>query len=59
MKRFVCGDVVAGCDAHFESTTEDQILAEVAANARHAHGLSEVPPELVEQVRQHITLVAA
>ena len=51
MKQFACGDVVPGCDAVFVCSSEDEILAEVAAHAAAAHGIAEVPAELVEQVR--------
>jgi predicted small metal-binding protein len=51
MKKFRCGDVVAGCTATFEGD-EASVLAAVAAHARVDHGLAEVPPEMVAQVRQ-------
>jgi predicted small metal-binding protein len=54
MKTFACGDVVPGCDARFVCDTEDDVLAEVALHAGQRHGLTEVPPELVVQVRSHI-----
>lgn len=58
MKQFACGDVVPGCDAKFVCSTEEEILAAVAAHAATAHGLTDVPPELVEQVRDRILAVA-
>ena len=54
MKQFTCGDVVPGCEARWERDTDDEILGEVAAHARDAHGLDDVPPELVAQVRSRI-----
>ena len=54
MKRFVCGDVVPGCEAAFVSATDDEILVSVAAHATDAHGITPVPPEILEQVRSHI-----
>jgi predicted small metal-binding protein len=56
MKQFACGDVVPGCDARWVCSNEDQILAEVAAHAAEVHGLTEIPAELVEQVRDRITI---
>ena len=53
MKEFCCGDVVPGCTARFHGS-EDEILAAVAVHAREAHGLDEVTPELVAQVRAHL-----
>jgi predicted small metal-binding protein len=39
-------------------SSEDEILAEVAGHAAADHGMSQVPPEVVAQVRAHITTVA-
>lgn len=58
MKQFACGDVVPGCDATFAGATDDDILAAVAAHAGQDHGMSSVPPALVEQVRAAIREVA-
>ncbi len=55
MKEFACGSVVPGCDAKFTGDTEDEILSQVPAHAAEAHGMSEVPPEVVEQVKANIT----
>jgi predicted small metal-binding protein len=54
MKEFSCGAVVPGCDMKFEGDTEGSILEQVAAHAAKDHGMSEVPPEVVEQVRANI-----
>jgi predicted small metal-binding protein len=55
MKTFACGSVVPGCVATFEAATEQEILAQVAAHARHDHGMDEVPPPVVEQVLANIS----
>ena len=54
MKTFACGSVVPGCTASFHAETTDEILAAVAVHARDDHGLAEVSPELVAQVRANI-----
>ena len=54
MKQFSCGDVVPGCSAVFQGATEEQILEAVARHARCDHGLTEIPGELVAQVRSLI-----
>ncbi len=54
MKQFACGDVVAGCQARWVCSTEEELLALVAAHAHESHGMSEVPPEVVAAVREHI-----
>lgn len=50
MKQFACGDVVPGCGRVFRGT-EDQILLDVAAHARHDHGIVTVPDSMVAAVR--------
>lgn len=54
MKQFACGDVVPECSARFTHATEEEVLRAVAVHARDDHGMHEVPPELVEQVRAKI-----
>ncbi len=54
MKQFACGEVVPGCEAHFESESEAEILREVRAHARDEHGMPEVPPEVVDSIRAKI-----
>ena len=56
MKVFSCGDVVPGCGRTFSAAHEDGILTQVAVHAARDHGLTEVPPALVEQVRSRITV---
>jgi predicted small metal-binding protein len=55
MKSFSCGDVVPGCSRTFTAADENGILAQVAAHATADHGLTDIPPALVEQVRARIT----
>ena len=55
MKQFACGTVVDGCDGVVTGETEDDVLAAAAQHAADAHGLSEVPAELVTQIRAGIT----
>jgi predicted small metal-binding protein len=55
VKEFSCGAVVPGCSARFEGESDEQILQQVAVHAREAHDMDEVPPEVVQQVRDGIT----
>jgi predicted small metal-binding protein len=55
MKEFSCGAVIPGCTATFSADTEEEILGRVAEHARTGHGMETVPPEVVAQVRAHIT----
>ena len=54
MKAFACGDVVPGCGARFTAADEDGILNQVAVHAATDHGLTEITPDLVQAVREHI-----
>ena len=56
-KVFACGDVVPGCAHTFTAADEAGILAQVAGHAGADHGLTDIPPALVEQVRSHIASV--
>jgi predicted small metal-binding protein len=55
MKEFRCGDVVPGCGTTFQGKSEDEILQQVAAHARDEHGMDEVPPEVVDDIRARIS----
>lgn len=55
MKQFACGTVVDGCDGVVTGETVDEVLEAAAAHAAEAHGMYEVPNELVEQIRAGIT----
>ena len=55
MKQFACGNVVPGCDGVVTGETEDDVLAAAAAHAASAHGMSEVPDEVVAAIRSGIT----
>jgi len=46
-----CGDVVEGCMTTLEAGSEDELMARVADHARDEHGVTEVSPELAEQVK--------
>ncbi|MBV9818762.1 MAG: DUF1059 domain-containing protein [Solirubrobacterales bacterium] len=54
MKEFACGSVVPGCTAVFKAHDDEGILVQVAAHAHEDHGLTEVPAQLLAEVRRHI-----
>jgi predicted small metal-binding protein len=56
MKKFACGDVVAGCDGVVTGETDDDVLAAAAAHAASAHGMTDVPDEVVAAIRAGITV---
>ena len=49
-----CGDIVPGCDYRAEGETEDEVLQKAAKHADEAHGIKEVPPELMAKVKAAI-----
>jgi predicted small metal-binding protein len=57
MKQFRCGDVVLGCQWETRSEDEQKLFEEIRAHAREAHGMDEVPPEVVHQIQGVITEV--
>jgi predicted small metal-binding protein len=57
MKQFKCGDVVPGCQWVTRSEDEKELFAAIHLHARDAHGMDEVPPEVVDAIRDVITEV--
>lgn len=57
MKRFVCADVVPGCGASVTAATDDEVRAWAGAHGARDHGLVELTPALVAQVRAAIRAV--
>jgi predicted small metal-binding protein len=55
MKQFRCGDVVPGCQWVTRNDVEQQLFADIHVHARDAHGMDEVPPEVVDAIRTVIT----
>ncbi len=57
MKQFACGTVVDGCDGVVTGETDDEVLAAAAKHAAEAHGMSEVPDDVVAAIKAGITEV--
>lgn len=55
MKSFACATVVPGCEGVVTGETDDEVLAAAAAHAAEAHGMTEVPDEVVGAIRAGIT----
>lgn len=55
MKKFACGDVVSGCDGVVTGETDDEVLAAAAEHAASAHGMADVPEDVVAAIRAGIT----
>lgn len=48
--EFDCTNVVPGCEGTVTGDTKDEVVQEAAKHAREAHGMTELPDELVERV---------
>jgi predicted small metal-binding protein len=55
VKQFKCGDVVTGCDWVAQSDDEGELFESIKTHARDAHGMDEVPPEVVQTIQGVIT----
>jgi predicted small metal-binding protein len=53
-KHIACNNVVPGCSFTATATTEEELLQMVADHAAHAHGVTNVTPELVAKVKSAI-----
>lgn len=53
-KVICCRDVGVDCDFVARGETEEDVLKQCAEHARSAHGIDELPPELMEKVRSGI-----
>jgi predicted small metal-binding protein len=57
VKQFKCGDVVPGCQWVTQSEDEKELFEAIHSHARDAHGMDEVPPEVVDAIHGVITEV--
>jgi predicted small metal-binding protein len=54
VKCIACADVVPGCDFTASADSEETLMAQVVAHAAHAHGVTDVTPELAAKVKAAI-----
>jgi predicted small metal-binding protein len=55
MKQFNCADVVPGCTWVTRREGDEELWGDITEHAREAHGMDEVPPEVVDAIRDKIT----
>jgi predicted small metal-binding protein len=53
-RRIACNDVVPGCGFTASAGTEEELIEQVVAHAKHHHGVTEVTPELAAKVKAAI-----
>lgn len=52
--KFDCTNVVPGCEGTVRGESEEEVLQAAAEHASEAHGLDELPDEVVEKVKASI-----
>jgi predicted small metal-binding protein len=53
-KSIKCVDVGVACDYEARAENEEELMKKVQEHARTAHGMNEIPPELVAKVKKAI-----
>jgi predicted small metal-binding protein len=53
---FSCGDVMADCEARFESADRDELLSEIARHIADVHGITEITPDVLDAVTSKIVV---
>ena len=52
--HIACGKVVPGCSFTASADTEEELIRKVAEHASHAHGVTEITPELAAKLQAAI-----
>ncbi len=53
-KTFACGDLMPGCDFVAKGETVEEVLAQAGEHAKTAHGLTEIPEDLLKMAKAAI-----
>ena len=53
-KVLKCGDLMPGCSVVVEGKDVAEVMAKGAEHAKTAHGISTIPPEMVQKVQAAI-----
>ena len=53
-KYIACAAIVPDCTFEASAATDDELVKKVAAHAAHAHGVTEITPELAAKVKAAI-----
>jgi predicted small metal-binding protein len=49
-KKFKCADIGMNCGYETTADTTEQLMPKIAAHAKSAHGMSEVPKEIMAKI---------
>jgi predicted small metal-binding protein len=50
MKQFKCADIGMKCGYEETASTTEQLMPKIAAHAKTAHGMTEVPKEIMAKI---------
>jgi predicted small metal-binding protein len=53
-KYIACAEIVPDCTFEASAGTEEELVKKVVAHAAHAHGVTEITPELAAKVKAAI-----
>jgi predicted small metal-binding protein len=56
--KLACGDVMPGCSAHFENSSRDALLTDVARHAAAAHGITDITPDILRTVNSKVQMAS-
>jgi predicted small metal-binding protein len=49
-KKFKCADIGMNCGYEETTNTTEQLMPKIAAHAKNAHGMTEVPKEIMAKI---------
>ncbi len=53
-KKFLCKDIGMDCPFEAHADTEDELMQKIAEHGQTAHGMTEIPADLMEKIKQAI-----
>ena len=55
--KLACGDVMPGCQSHFEATDKGELFSQITRHAAQDHDIVTITPEIGQAVEAHIVRV--
>jgi predicted small metal-binding protein len=53
-KKFKCSDIGMNCGYEVTANTQQDLMSEIAGHAKSAHGMTEIPKEVLAKVEAAI-----
>lgn len=54
MPSYKCKDIGMQCGYEVKADSEEELMKNIAGHAERAHGMKEIPPEVMEKVKKAI-----